>query len=343
MLENKVIKPVYGSFYLREERELAKSSLEYITRDIDDIKGNYIKLGFHLYECKKMKYHEDFGYENFYEFCEKNFKLDKSMISRCINVWWEFADKQDSSRMMWLAEEYKEYSFSQLSEMVSLDEKKRRDIKPKMTIKEIRKKKRFWKEERAVATSQPEKCRWDSCYLCEIEDIMKKHFIKRGNIEGCAGCCSGCLNVNKCQYVCQYTQEIEIEKEERKGFVVNECQDESVIVKDIEYKEVNQPELLILKNDNERKAFIENYKKWSGWIDIPETGERYWKYELDNGVKMVVKATLRFAYLGFEKGYAKERSYGSEEYFIFEGDKTAYDAKSSKSALIKYLKDYQKK
>lgn len=76
----------YGLFDLGPERESARTSLKYIYTDMNGIKQNYFKLGFHLNEFKQCKYYEDFGYQTFEEFCENNFDLDKSAISRCINV-----------------------------------------------------------------------------------------------------------------------------------------------------------------------------------------------------------------------------------------------------------------
>lgn len=50
-MENIKVQPVYGMLNLRAERELATSSYEYILKDIKDIKNNYIRFGFHLWEC----------------------------------------------------------------------------------------------------------------------------------------------------------------------------------------------------------------------------------------------------------------------------------------------------
>lgn len=72
-MENIKVQPVYGMLNLRAERELATSSYEYILKDIKDIKNNYIRFGFHLWECQSMKYYEDFGYDNFYDFVDANF------------------------------------------------------------------------------------------------------------------------------------------------------------------------------------------------------------------------------------------------------------------------------
>lgn len=130
----------YGMINLREEREMARTSLKYILTDVYDIKKTYIRLGFHLIEFNRCKYYEDFGYNTFAEFCDANIPLDKSAISRCMSVCDAFCIKDTpfSAPKMFLQDKYKDYTYSQLVEMVSMKEDCRSKIKPSMTIKEIR-------------------------------------------------------------------------------------------------------------------------------------------------------------------------------------------------------------
>ena len=252
---------------------------------------------------------------------------------------------------MFVDDSYSKYSYSQLCEMLPMDEKQIKQIKPEMTIAAIREKKKEWRNDKmSVAISQQKIgyrnngfCDKEPEVLCNIENVMKKHFIKGGNIIGCAGCCAVCMNVEKCVYACGTA----IRSIKNRIGQLRYEQENVEVVEDIEYLELEptdkcEQELPILKNDNERKDFIAQYPQWNIWIDIPQTGERYWKYQLANGVGLVVKATLRFEYMGYKQGYAKERSFGSEEYYIFEGDKTATEAKTNRSMMIQYLKEYQK-
>lgn len=147
---DKDLKVKYGMYNIRAEREIASSSFGYIVKDIKNLKDGYIKLGFHLHEFKEYKYYEDFGYETFESFCEANFALDKSEISRCMNVWWKFCDidKNSHSRKMWIDEKYEAYNYSQLVEMLPLDNVMCDQVKPDMTVKEIRECKKQIKEQK---------------------------------------------------------------------------------------------------------------------------------------------------------------------------------------------------
>lgn len=151
----------YGMINFHPEREQARTSLKYILTDVNDIRKSYIRLGFHLHEFDRLKYYEDFGYATLAEFCEVNLGLDKSAVSRCISVFWEFAKINDNitqSRSMFLDEKYENFSYSQLCEMVSMTADQRKLVKPEMTIKQIRelkKKKNVSQDVSPVATSQP--------------------------------------------------------------------------------------------------------------------------------------------------------------------------------------------
>lgn len=157
----------YGMINIRPEREDARSSVRYILTDLNDIRKNYMYLGFHLRECLKMKYYEDFGYTTMEEFCENNFGLDKTAVSRCINVCEEFSMKEHFSGeikhdafKLALDDQWKDFSYSQLVEMLPLSEEQRYKIKPTMSIKEIREYKKSLKQklkktdDGEVATSQ---------------------------------------------------------------------------------------------------------------------------------------------------------------------------------------------
>ncbi len=124
-----------------------------------------------------------------------------------------------------------------------------------------------------------------------------------------------------------------------------------------EQPEPVQPELPTLKNNDQRKEFIEAYETWPIWIDLKETGERYYRYDLTDKVAMVVKVSLRHVYESYKE--TKKIDFDSEQYYllgiksnystksgsVFQEDasRTFYECSSNKSALVDYLKDFQKK
>lgn len=287
----------YGLINFGEERELAQANFEYIKTDISDIKNRYISLGFHLHEALNMKFYQDFGYADFYEFCEKNFQMDKSAVSRSINLWKEFAcyDEKTDSRRIFIDEKYHKYSYSQLCEMLSLDEKKRKNITPDMTIKQIREKKKEWKKKNVVA--QDDK---SSVAMSQPETPV---------------------NAEK------KTAEEETEKTT---------------------EEIVQQELPLMKNNDQRKKWLKNYKEWGLWYRDEHIDVNYYKYDFPDGSRLIVEE-----YLQRENYWSKEKI---DEYFFhllekkrqMYGHKRTYDApyihaSDNETYLVNFLKKLQKK
>lgn len=105
-----------------------------------------------------------------------------------------------------------------------------------------------------------------------------------------------------------------------------------------------QPELPTLKNNDQRAAFVDNFETWPLWIETEETGERYYRYDLDDGTSMVVK--VYHAMLFNWKGGLDDRyteGYGRHEYYLLEPGKFFRDCDANRSALIEKLKEIQKK
>lgn len=164
----------YGPINYRETpRESAYTSVKYLYTDLTDIRKFYIRLGFHLEEFRSCGYHYDFGYPTLEEFCEANLGLDKSAVSRCINVYKSFnasesveycAGMKIKGAAIDLADEWKEYSYTQLCEMLPLTPEERKSVTPDMTIKQIREYKKSLKQKKIsfsvldelVASTQPD-------------------------------------------------------------------------------------------------------------------------------------------------------------------------------------------
>lgn len=109
-----------------------------------------------------------------------------------------------------------------------------------------------------------------------------------------------------------------------------------------------QPELPVFKNNDQRKAFIDSYMDWPIWIETKQTGERYYRYDLHDGVSFVVKVYYHECFdYGLPVGTKYEdrfkAGFGSEEYYLVMEEKFFKDCLVSKSTLIDYLKGVQKK
>lgn len=173
-IKDSEIEVVYGELFSGEDpREEAFGSLKYLYSDLTDIRKYYIRLGFHLEEFRRLGYYKDFGYLTLEDFCEKNLAMDKGAVSRCINVFLAFNASKDVTCSagvktvgcaMDLSEKWKDYSYTQLCELLPLSEDERNEVTPDMTVKDIREFKKQLKSRKTdsgaqdipVASTQPE-------------------------------------------------------------------------------------------------------------------------------------------------------------------------------------------
>ena len=104
-----------------------------------------------------------------------------------------------------------------------------------------------------------------------------------------------------------------------------------------------QPELPQLKNNDQRAAFIDAYETWPLWIDNQETGERYYRYDLQDGTSFVIKTYHSMLYdWKASVGMRYKEGYGANEEYLLEPGKFFRDCRTNRTTLIEKLKEIQK-
>jgi len=116
-----------------------------------------------------------------------------------------------------------------------------------------------------------------------------------------------------------------------------------------------QPELPILKNNDQRAAFVDAYETWPIWIETKETGERYYRYDLSENAAIVVKVYWKHSWESYKE--SKDYKYGAQQYYLMgvksewhngknvyveDESRTFYECGTNRSALVDYLKEFQK-
>lgn len=92
---------------------------------------------------------------------------------------------------------------------------------------------------------------------------------------------------------------------------------------------------------------MDDYETWPLWIETVQTGERYYRYDLEDGASMVVKVyhARLFDYTAYGTAYEERFSegWGKQEYYLLRPGKFFKDCKTNRSSLIDKLKEIQKK
>ena len=106
---------------------------------------------------------------------------------------------------------------------------------------------------------------------------------------------------------------------------------------------VEQPELPVMRNNDQRAAFVDDYESWPLWIETQETGERDYRYDLPDGTSFVIR-TYHYMQPDYVSGIGVRytESYGANEQYILEPGKFFRNCQSNRSSMIEKLKELQK-
>jgi hypothetical protein len=109
-----------------------------------------------------------------------------------------------------------------------------------------------------------------------------------------------------------------------------------------------QPELPVLKNNDQRKDWAENYRAWGEWYYDQNIDCHYYKYDFPDGDRLIVEEYLdRENYWGKDKFDRHYFHLLQKEKIKYEKNRT-YENKyehetTSMTEIVEYLKDFQKK
>ena len=140
-------------------------------------------------------------------------------------------------------------------------------------------------------------------------------------------CCKNCDNIS-CGFRCQRSIP-------------------EVAIPEQKTEELIQPELPAFKNNNQRKEWLNNYKEWGLWYRDENIDVNYYKYDFEDGSRLVVAE-----YLQRQDYYKKNKTEDEHFYHLLqigkEGYKFKYNEKyrngtDSETYLVDFLKNLQKK
>ena len=100
-----------------------------------------------------------------------------------------------------------------------------------------------------------------------------------------------------------------------------------------------QPELPLLKNNDQRKEWLQNYRSWGLWYEDEHIGCKYYRYKFENGAELIVEESRGTPYFHLVGG--PEAVYGSL------GPKWSHHTEycrypNSETELAEFLKEVQK-
>ena len=106
-----------------------------IKSDMTNVARSCVSVGFHLKAIRDMELFRDAGYDTLWDYAADQFGISKSSASRYMEINDRFSIGGNTPM---LQREYKDFSKSQLQEMISLSPEQARKVTAKTTVKQIR-------------------------------------------------------------------------------------------------------------------------------------------------------------------------------------------------------------
>lgn len=110
-----------------------------IKQAMQETAKQFVYIGFLLWEVREYQYYYENNYSSVYEYAEAELGFKRSSTKNFIAICEEFCRKSEYKLpTMFLDERWNDYSYSQLTEMLSMSAAKRDQAAPSMTVKQLR-------------------------------------------------------------------------------------------------------------------------------------------------------------------------------------------------------------
>ena len=96
---------------------------------------NYVAIGYYLRKAREAELYKDGGYASIHEMASSEFGMARQTAEHCMRINEKFSEGGDSPA---LEEDFRKYGKSQLQEMLYLTDEQLEDVRPDMTVKDIR-------------------------------------------------------------------------------------------------------------------------------------------------------------------------------------------------------------
>lgn len=314
-----------GKTTLFDPQEMGyRDSLDIIKDESVKIQKSFVKIGWYLKHIRDNELYLEDGYADINECAAAQLGYSQSSVSRFINICEKFSKDHNSPE---LDEKYSGFDKSQMFEMLPLEPEQLEKVTPDMTVKKIREiKKKDSKAKRKEADEEEEADLPGQTSLEEdfpeyLPDLIEPDTSDQQD--------------DKTEYVTSHKDQDQDEGEP----------EEEVVIESTCREIQEQPDLPTLKNNDQRKEWLTNYKAWGLWYRDENIDVNYYKYDFSDGSRLVVaEYPQRFAYWNREM---------NDEYYYHlleknkKGYKHTYDEayrhkEDNMTYLVEFLKNLQK-
>lgn len=125
-----------GSGKMNEIKITFQNICQLIQEKQTNMAENYVAIGYYLRKAKEEELYREGGYASIHEMASGEFGMARQTADHCMKINEKFSEGGDSPV---LEESFRQYGRSQLQEMLYLTDEQMENVRPDMTVKDIRK------------------------------------------------------------------------------------------------------------------------------------------------------------------------------------------------------------
>lgn len=266
-----------GKTILFDPNEMGyRDSVDVIKEESVKIQKSFVKIGWYLKHIQDNELYREDGYANISECAAEQFGYSQSTVSRFIGICEKFSKNHNSPE---LDEKYAGFDKSHMIEMLPMSLEQLEEVKPDMTVRQIRDLKERAKE-KATDTKKVDKAEESAIPgQTSIEEDFPEYMPEPDEME---------VSDTQDNYATSHREQgLDAAEEAAKA-------EEGNIVDGIYKKlampmqETIQPKLPLLKNNDERKSWLRKYQDWGLWYQDENIDVNYYKFDFDDGSRLIV-------------------------------------------------------
>ena len=309
-------------------------SIEIIKEELVKTRKSFVKIGWYLKHIQEGELYKEDGFQNIYDFAFQKFNLSQPTATRFMKVCEKYSVNHDTPE---LDDKYVDYSVSQLFEMLPMTPEQEEKVTPETTVKEMRQIKKENLKGAAVSDigdNAEDIIPGQTSIENDFPEYMPD---KLENDEAYATSHKTETPYIDVEYREVHEQEMETMKE---NIEVEEGSEEPLAS---ESEPANK--FPVLKNNEQRKEWLSNYKAWGLWYRDEHIDVNYYKFDFEDGSRLIV-AEYPQRYMYWKKGQEdqyyyhllekKSKGYGDIVY-----DKQYVHSTDSETSLLDFLKKIQ--
>ena len=163
------------AFELINQKSKLETYCSSLAEELNSVSMSYIKVGFYLYKMKQDISFADIGYKDVYEFASEHFGLGSTSVKNMIGVVTKFCEEPDKYGYPALKEEFKDFKYTQLVELVPVANEQLAIFTKDMTIKEIRESKKQLSLDEWLGQNETE-------FINKCESLLKNYLTDPYNL-----------------------------------------------------------------------------------------------------------------------------------------------------------------